>query len=134
MSEDAAAPESGPFPGSKPLSRTEIEEARNRQASASHGEPGWSDWEGVSVPVTTEGGFYFADEDAELVAREREQHMAILRGIPDRQTDLYEQERSVVRYARMLGISWDDIAAAIGTTGEAALEQYGEPAPGDMPF
>lgn len=82
----------------------------------------------------SEGSFYFADEDAELVARERDKHMAIMRGIPRRRAELAEAERDMVRYARLLGISWDDIGTAIGMTGEAALKQYGEPEPGADPF
>ena len=78
----------------------------------------------------------FADEDAELVAREREQHMAMLRDIPRRRAELAEHERIVVHYARLLGISWDDIAAAVGgfNSGQQAAERYGEPSPEADPF
>jgi hypothetical protein len=80
--------------------------------------------------VSDAGDFYFADEDAELVARERGKHMAIMRGIPRRRAELAEAERDMVRYARLLGIGWDEIAAAIGGTADEALGQYGEPARG----
>jgi len=74
------------------------------------------------------------DEDAELLAREREQHMAIVRGIPAARAELAEGERSLVHYARMLGISWDDIAAAIGAAADEARKQYGEPPADAEPF
>ena len=74
------------------------------------------------------------EEDAELLRRERDRHMAVLRDIPRRRTELAEHERIVVHYARLLGISWDEIAAAVGGTAEAALGTYGEPEPGADPF
>lgn len=80
------------------------------------------------------GDFYFADKDAALLAREREQHMAMLRGIPQARKDAAERERAIVHFARHLGISWPDIAAAIGSTADVALAEYGEPQPGADPF
>jgi hypothetical protein len=80
------------------------------------------------------GDFYFADEDAELVARERERHMTLVRGIPAARAELDGRELAIVRYARMLGIGWESIGEATGTSADAAREKYGEPAPGDMPF
>lgn len=80
-------------------------------------------------------GDRFADEDAQLVAREREQHMAMLRSIPDARREAAEREQAIVRYARMLGISWDDIAEAIEHQDNITVqEKYGEPEPGDSPF
>jgi hypothetical protein len=68
-----------------------------------------------SVQQPADGvSFYFADEDLALVARAREHHMTMLRGIPQERRDAAERERAIVRYARQLGISWDDIAAAVG--------------------
>lgn len=77
-----------------------------------------------------------ADDDAEVIRRERERHMAALRDIPARRAQLAEHERVTVRYARMIGISWDDIATAIGgfSAGWQAAEKYGEPEPGADPF
>lgn len=74
------------------------------------------------------------DEDAQAVARERERHLADLRHIPAERARLGQREHDLVRYARMIGITWDDIAAAIGTAADAALEQYGEPGPDEDPF
>lgn len=75
-----------------------------------------------------------SDDDAAILARERERHLMALREIPDDRARLDARERDLVRYARHIGISWDDIAQAIGGTAGDALEQYGEPEPGDSPF
>lgn len=76
-----------------------------------------------------------ADDDAEVIRRERERHMAALRDIPARRAQLAEHERVTVRYARMIGISWDDIATAIGHEDNITVqEKYGEPEPGEDPF
>lgn len=75
-----------------------------------------------------------ADDDAELVRRERERHMADLRQIPAERARLGQRERDLVRYARIIGISWDDIAEAIGGTADQARGTYGEPEPGEDPF
>jgi hypothetical protein len=75
-----------------------------------------------------------ADEDAAILAREREAHMPALRDIPARRAELAERELAVVHYARMIGISWDDIAEAIGGNADDAREKYGEPPPGAEPF
>jgi hypothetical protein len=74
------------------------------------------------------------DGDAEVIRRERERHTAMLRAIPDERAELDQRERDLVRYARLLGIGWDQIAEAIGGTADAALRQYGEPEPGADPF
>jgi hypothetical protein len=74
------------------------------------------------------------DDDAEVIRRERERHTTMLRAIPDERAELDQRERDLVRYARLLGIGWDQIAEAIGGTADAALGQYGEPEPGADPF
>lgn len=74
------------------------------------------------------------DDDAEVIRRERERHTAKLREIPARRAELGQRERDLVRYARLLGIGWDQIAEAIGSTADAAAGQYGEPEPGADPF
>ncbi len=77
-----------------------------------------------------------AEEDAELVARERSYYLALLREIPVDRARLDERERERVRYPRSVGIGWDEIAAAlgIGSGGDAAREYFGEPEPGEAPF
>lgn len=76
--------------------------------------------------------YYFEGEDPELLARAREHTTTLLHGMsltrltPDRSHHLVEVERHVVHSARQLGMTWDDIAAAIGITAEQAREQYGE--------
>ena len=76
------------------------------------------------------------DDDAQVIRRERERHMAMLREIPATRARLDKRERDLVRYARLLGIGWDDIAEAIGgfSAGWQAAEKYGEPEPGAEPF
>lgn len=74
-------------------------------------------------------------EDDEVIRRERENHMTMLRSIPRRRAELDEMERSIVRYARLIGISWDDIAEAIGHEDNITVqEKYGEPGPDEDPF
>jgi hypothetical protein len=75
-----------------------------------------------------------AEEDAELVARERSYYLTRLREIPVDRARIDERERDLTRSARMAGVGWDLIGAAIGLTAEAALEKHGEPAPGEDPF
>ena len=60
--------------------------------------------------------------------------MASLREIPEARRRAAERERDLVHYARQLGISWDDIAAAIGGSAGEAVAEYGEPEPGADPF
>jgi hypothetical protein len=75
------------------------------------------------------------DDDAEVIRRERELHTAMLRAIPDERAELDQRERDMVRYARLLGIGWDEIAAAIGHEDNITVqEKYGEPEPGADPF
>jgi hypothetical protein len=74
------------------------------------------------------------DDDAQVIRRERERHMTALREIPGERDRLDKRERDLVRYARLLGIGWDQIAEATGGTADAALERYGEPEPGAEPF
>jgi hypothetical protein len=74
------------------------------------------------------------DDDAQVIRREREHHIAALRQIPGERARLSQRERDLVRYARLLGIGWDQIADAIGSTADAAAERYGEPEPGAEPF
>lgn len=63
------------------------------------------------------------------------QDIVLLSGIPRRRRELADLERSHVHNARQDGLSWEDIAAAIGgdLTAERALEQYGEPAEDEEP-
>jgi hypothetical protein len=76
------------------------------------------------------------DDDTEVIRREREHHITALREIPGERARLDQRERDLVRYARLLGIGWDDIADAIGgfSAGWQAAEKYGEPEPGAEPF
>lgn len=75
------------------------------------------------------------DDDAQVVAREREHYLARLRQIPGERASLDRHERELVRYARLIDISWDDIAAAIGHEDNITVqEKYGEPGPGAEPF
>jgi hypothetical protein len=75
------------------------------------------------------------DDDAEVIRREREYYTAMLREIPGERARLGQRERDLVRYARLLGIGWDDIAEAIGHEDNITVqEKYGEPEPGAEPF
>lgn len=74
------------------------------------------------------------DDDAELIRQERERHLTALRDIPARRARLSQHEHDTVRYARIIGISWDQIAHAIGSTADQARDKYGEPGPGEDPF
>ena len=76
-----------------------------------------------------------ADDDAGLIARERDYHLRMLRDILKRRADLASHEQAVVRAARHAGISWNDIAEATGHQDNiTAREKYGEPEPGEDPF
>ena len=68
-------------------------------------------------------------EDPELLARIRAQQIGLLEGVQRRRLELAETERSLVHGARREGISWDEIAGAIGISAAIAREQYGEPEP-----
>lgn len=77
-----------------------------------------------------------AEDDAEAVRREREWHLARLRELRTERTRIDALEADLARSARTAGISWDEIAAAIGgfSAGWQAAEKYGEPEPGTAPF
>jgi hypothetical protein len=75
-----------------------------------------------------------AAEDAEVLARERRYYLNLLGEIPVERARLEERERDLARFVRSIGVPWDEIAAAVGLTAEAALERYGEPEPGRAPF
>jgi hypothetical protein len=75
-----------------------------------------------------------ADEDAAVLAREREAHMALLRAIPGERARLAEREQAAVHYARLLGIGWDEVGSALGMGAGEALERYGEPPADAEPF
>lgn len=73
-----------------------------------------------------------ADEDAEDIRREQQHWLAKLQAIPGKRAQLDVDERETVRQARLAGVGWDEIAAAIGVTDPAA--RYGEPDPDQDPF
>jgi hypothetical protein len=77
-----------------------------------------------------------AEEDAELLERERSHYLSLLREIPADRARLDERERDLVRYLRTIGIGWDEIAKTVGgfSAGWQAAEKYGEPEPGEAPF
>lgn len=76
-----------------------------------------------------------SDEDAADIARERQYWLEQLAAIPAKRKQLEQDERETVWQARFAGITWEDIAEAVGSKYPAAMRQaYGEPGPGDMPF
>lgn len=75
-----------------------------------------------------------AEEDAELIRREREWLLSRLREVQAGRARLEERERDLARGARSAGIGWELIGEATGMSADAAREKFGEPAPGDMPF
>lgn len=85
------------------------------------------------MPVTTTPD-PAAEEDAELLRREREYYLRLLEGIRLDRSLLEERERDFTRAARSAGIGWDLIAAALGTEPDEARERFGEPEAGEPPF
>jgi hypothetical protein len=75
-----------------------------------------------------------AEEDAELIRREREYYLRLLEGIRLDRSLLEERERDFTRAARSAGIGWDLIAAALGTEPGEARERFGEPGADEAPF
>jgi hypothetical protein len=75
-----------------------------------------------------------AEEDADLLRREREGYLARLGEVVFDRELLDGKEHDLARYGRHIGIGWDEIAEALGMTAEAALEKFGEPPPGEDPF
>lgn len=75
-----------------------------------------------------------AEEDAELLRREREWLLERLREIPAERERLDAREQNLVWNAREADTGWDEIGGALGTTGAAALKKHGEPPAGVAPF
>lgn len=88
------------------------------------------------MPVTCspEPGRCAEEEDAEVLRREREAYMAKLGEVVSDREMLDRKERDLARYARHIGIGWDEIGGALGMTAAEALEKFGEPPPGEDPF
>ncbi len=73
-----------------------------------------------------------SDDDAADIAREQQHWLTQLNAIPAKREQLGHDEQETVRQARLAGISWNQIAAALGSTAGEVREKYGEP--GGDPF
>lgn len=75
---------------------------------------------GPVASVTVDDG---EDQDPELIAREREQCLAVLKGARARRRDLDESEYLLIKAARDGGLTWREIAGAIGDNSPQRAQQ-----------